>query len=260
MTTVARKGSYTPEQWAYATILHTGDRDSLVKADHAVPVKKPDGTPDPELMRAAVRALANSGADQAKVRSAARDLIYLYNRIDDNAPDTLKGLAGQVDRAHGYSDGGGAPEEENADGREPVAEDDDDPRAAELASLDAAYVGYCAQVAQPVSGGPLDPAKVCEFARDRGISISAAYSALEAALAGEYHGAAAHLMGRPATERARRMADREETSVGEAALSLSAGGESGPSDVLIADLADAYAEEHDVDYGTALIAVQKGGR
>lgn len=258
--TMPKKGEYTPEQWAYATILHVGDRMSTKKEDHLIPVKKPDGTPNPELMKAAVKALVNSDADQVKVRNAARDLMYLYNRIDDNAPDSLKGMAGQVDRAHGYSDGGGAPEEENADPIEPVAGDDDDPRAAELASLDADYVNYFAQVAQPVSGGPLDPAKVCEFARERGISISAAYSALEAALAGEYHGAAAHLMGRPATERARRMADREETSVGEAALSLSAGGESGPSDVLIADLADAYAEEHHVDYAEALIAVQKGER
>jgi hypothetical protein len=259
MTTQARKSSYTPEQWSAACVLHTGERESLVKADHAVPVRSPEGSPNPELMAAAVRALVNSDEDQARVRSAARELVRLYDAIDDNPPDSLKGLAGQVDRSHGYS-GGGEDPQEDADPGATGAEDDDDPRSAELATLDAAYVGYFAQVAQPESGGALDPAKVCEFARERGISISAAYSALESALAGEYHGAAAHLMGRPATERARRMADREETSVGEAALSLSAGGESGPSDVLIADLADDYAERHGVDYGTALIAVQKGER
>jgi hypothetical protein len=94
----ARKGDYTPEQWASATILHTGAPDSLDKKDHAIPVRAPDGKPDPELMKAAVRELFNSDAPQPLKRRAARRLMFMYEEIDDNPPDSLKGLAGRFVR------------------------------------------------------------------------------------------------------------------------------------------------------------------
>lgn len=262
MTEQAKKGEYTPEQWAQATILHFGPPTgvaALDKRNHAIPVRKPDGTPDPGLMRAAVRALVNSGAEQDQKRDAARVLVGLYNSIDDNPPDSLKGLAGQVSRE--FSAGGpdeGFEETPLTEQPGAVVAMSDAEGAVSLADLDRQWVRYQAKEAQSIEGGPLDPAKVWEFAQERGIGISEAYAVLGDALSGEYEGDAEAL--RESTTRtgaARRKAEREDKPLGQAAVEL-AGTAAEAGSEHVADLADAYAEKHGVDYAEALVAVQKG--
>lgn len=92
----AKKGDYTPEQWASATLIHTGKFDSPSKGEHSIPVRKPDGTLDSELMSQAATSLLSGNIDQEKKRRAARELMSLYREIDDNPPDSLKGLAGRM--------------------------------------------------------------------------------------------------------------------------------------------------------------------
>lgn len=244
----ASSKDYTPEQWRRATLLHWGSSEGAAssKANNAVPVLRPDGTPDPELMRAAVRALANSGAPQDQVRDAARALLRLYDRIDDNPPDSLKGLAGRV---------------RDFSGADPAdAEDETAPRgAADLAELDRRRVELRAEM---VSGPEyrLYPADVAEFAAEEGLTIGEGYEVLGSALRGEYEGSAEAL--RRSTSRttaARRKADREGTGLGTAAVGLSGTATEAGSE-RVADLAEAYADIHGVSYETALIAVQRGER
>jgi hypothetical protein len=247
-TSQARKGDYTPEQWANACILHWGSSDAAARSknNHAIPVKKPDGTADPELMKAAAKALINSDIEQAQRRDAARVLVGLYRRIDDNPPDGLLGLAGMVGRAHDYS-GGLDAEDEAATG------------AADFAELDRRWVELRAEVA----AGPenrLYPAEVAAFAAERGLTISEGTDVLQRALRGEYEGDPTALRASTTgTVAARRKADREETSLGLAAIGLSGTATEGGSE-RIAALADAYAEEHQVPYEVAVVEVQRGRR
>ena len=88
------------------------------------------------------------------------------------------------------------------------------------------------------------------------MSMSEAWSTLSAALEGSYEGNPANLRGGPTIEAAWRRAERAGVSVGKAIADLAAGGESGPDDHLIADLADRYAQEHGIGYPEALIRVQ----
>lgn len=258
MTEVARRGDYSGEQWANATILHTGAQDSLKKDDHAIPVKLPDGTADPGLMRAAVRALANSGAGQEKVRDDARRLTYMYDRIDDNPPDSLKGLAGRVNR------------EFSGEGFEETTAATQGQRGGEaggavtLADLDRQWVHIKALDAQPEPDGPLDPAKVDEFRRERGITMSAAYSILGDALEGCYQGDGEALRESMAgTEAAKQKAAREDKSLGQAAVEL-AGTSTEAGSERIAALADQLvaseeAQGREMDYSQAVVRVQREG-
>lgn len=133
------------------------------------------------------------------------------------------------------------------------------PTTAELTDLDRSLVYYEAEMAQAKIGGPLDPARVAAFARDRGIGVSEAWEVLGSALRREYRGDAANLRGGPTVERAWQKAEREGISIGEAVLSLSASSTEQRSNRL-ADRADAYAKKHEVSYETALVEVQKGAR
>lgn len=130
---------------------------------------------------------------------------------------------------------------------------------AELAQLDHSWVTYKAEWAKS-ENGILDPAKVDEIRRLRGWSTGATYAALEAALDGEYEGSAEggrDLLSAPGWKHVR--AERKGTSAAEAAMEL-AGTSTEAGSKRIADLADRYAREHEVDYFDALMAVQRGER
>lgn len=99
---LANKGRYTDEQWRRACIIQNGSSDNPDSITYDLPVRKPDGVLDERAMRGAVKKLVNGSWPQETKREAARRLVRLFQEIDENAPDTLLGLAGRTKQPENY--------------------------------------------------------------------------------------------------------------------------------------------------------------
>jgi len=89
------ESDYTPEQWVRACLIHLAD--DLVKVNHKLPVREPDGTLNRNGVHAAAAlAGARGGVDAPpeKKRAAARALIRLYRELEEDPPESLRRLAG----------------------------------------------------------------------------------------------------------------------------------------------------------------------
>ena len=89
------ESDYTPEQWVRACLIHLAD--DLVKVNHKLPVREPDGTLNRNGVHAAAAlAGARCGVDAPpeKRRAAARALIRLYRELEEDPPESLRRLAG----------------------------------------------------------------------------------------------------------------------------------------------------------------------
>jgi len=90
------ESDYTPEQWVRACLIHLAD--DLVKVNHKLPVREPDGTLNRNGVHAAAAALAGArggvDAPPEKKRAAARALIRLYRELEEDPPESLRRLAG----------------------------------------------------------------------------------------------------------------------------------------------------------------------
>src|SRR5690242_12711076 len=89
---------YQPDEWKRATLLDTGvgARDS--KDRYKLPVREPDGTLNRNALGPATAALAGARgevqATPAQKRSAAKKLLGLYREAQEEAPASLKRIAG----------------------------------------------------------------------------------------------------------------------------------------------------------------------
>jgi HK97 family phage prohead protease len=89
---------YTPEQWRRACLIDTGQGEVDSKGRYKLPVREPSGALNVGGVHAAAGALAGArggvqvSPDQRK--AAARKLIRLYGEIGEEAPDSVRSLAG----------------------------------------------------------------------------------------------------------------------------------------------------------------------
>lgn len=90
------ESDYAPEQWRSACLIHLSN--DLVKSNHKLPVREPDGTINANGVHAAAAALAGArGGVQAsptQKRTAARVLMGMYGQMNAAPPDMLKRMAG----------------------------------------------------------------------------------------------------------------------------------------------------------------------
>lgn len=92
------QADYTPQQWARACLIDTGQGDPASKSRYKLPVREPDGT----LNRNGVHAAAGGhgvgavmGVSMDAKRAAARKLIGFYrNDLNEEPPESLLSLAG----------------------------------------------------------------------------------------------------------------------------------------------------------------------
>jgi hypothetical protein len=94
------QADYTLEQWIAACLvnLNTGPKSSWSKGNAKLPVREPSGALNVNGVHSAAAALAGArGGVQAPPdakRAAARKLIALYAQLKEQAPDSLRRLAG----------------------------------------------------------------------------------------------------------------------------------------------------------------------
>lgn len=92
------QGDYTPEQWARACLIDTGQGDPSSKDRYRLPVKEPGGA----LNRNAVHAAAGrinqvQGVSPEKKKTAARKLAALYrSELGEDPPPALASMAGEA--------------------------------------------------------------------------------------------------------------------------------------------------------------------
>jgi HK97 family phage prohead protease len=95
---------YTPEQWARACLIDTGEGDTSSKARYKLPVKEPDGTVSRAGAHAAASVLGGGrGGVQASSEqktAAAKKLVAIYrNDLDEDPPESLLRMAGMASSA-----------------------------------------------------------------------------------------------------------------------------------------------------------------
>jgi HK97 family phage prohead protease len=88
---------FSPQQWARACLIDTGEGDTASKARYKLPVKEPDGMVNRNAVHAAVAALAGGrgGVDASAEQkaSAARALVRMYGEMDEEAPESVRRMA-----------------------------------------------------------------------------------------------------------------------------------------------------------------------
>ncbi len=90
---------YTPEQYCRAALIDLNPPgEAKTKEACKLPVREPEGILNRNGVHAAAGRLAGAGggvqAPPAEKRSAARKLVRLYGELDEEAPDSVRRLAG----------------------------------------------------------------------------------------------------------------------------------------------------------------------
>ena len=91
------EGDYSPEQWARACLIDTGEGDPGIKERYKLPVKEPSGTLNRNGVHAAAgRIHAVTGVSADKKAAAARKLVGIYRTdLGEPPPDALLNMAGE---------------------------------------------------------------------------------------------------------------------------------------------------------------------
>ncbi len=92
---------YTPEQWARACLIDTGQGDAASKSRYKLPVKEPDGAVNRAGVHAAAGVLAGArGGVQAspeQMMAAAKSLVRIYKSdLSEDPPASLLKMAGMA--------------------------------------------------------------------------------------------------------------------------------------------------------------------
>lgn len=92
---------YTPEQWARACLIDTGEGDAASKSRYKLPVKEPDGTVNRAGAHAAAGALAGARggvtATPEQMMAAAKTLVRIYKSdLSEDPPGGLMKMAGMA--------------------------------------------------------------------------------------------------------------------------------------------------------------------
>lgn len=95
---------YTPEQWARACLIDTGEGDTSSKSRYKLPVKEPDGTISRAGAHSAASVLAGGrGGVQAtgeQKTAAAKKLVTIYRSdLGEDPPESLLRMAGMMSAA-----------------------------------------------------------------------------------------------------------------------------------------------------------------
>jgi len=92
------QADYTPQQWARACLIDTGEGDPDSKDRYKLPVREPSGA----LNRNGIHAAAGGhgvgqvqGISSEQRATAARALVRLYGQLGEDPPDSLRRMAGQ---------------------------------------------------------------------------------------------------------------------------------------------------------------------
>jgi HK97 family phage prohead protease len=99
------EADYTPEQWARACILDTGEGSTTVKSRYKLPVREPDGTVNRGGVQAAVSAMsgargASLNATTEQMMAAAKKLVGVYKTdMGEDPPAMLAKMAGVASAA-----------------------------------------------------------------------------------------------------------------------------------------------------------------
>lgn len=92
------EADYTPEQWYEACLIKPVRAEYKAKYQAKLPVREPDGTLNRNGVHAAAAALAGArgGVDATpeEKRQAARKLLRLYQILGEEAPDSIRRMAG----------------------------------------------------------------------------------------------------------------------------------------------------------------------
>jgi HK97 family phage prohead protease len=91
------QADYTPEQWARACLIDTGDGAADSKSRYKLPVREPSGTLNRNGVHAAagghgLAAVQGISAEQRRI--AARKLIVIYRDLKEDPPESLLSMAG----------------------------------------------------------------------------------------------------------------------------------------------------------------------
>ena len=86
---------YTPEQWAQACLVDTGEGTTTVKSRYKLPVREPGGSVNRAGVRAAAAALAGAEATDEQKAEAAKALVKIYRTdLGEEPPAKLLRMAG----------------------------------------------------------------------------------------------------------------------------------------------------------------------